>query len=174
MLEQVSVPPRIRLTRADRRSQISACRHLTERSEESRLRVRGGGLMTVELTQRVMDRYFAEMENGDIADVLADDVTWTTTDTAAVVRGRLAVRDHITALHRLMADTQTREIAVANGTAYLEGDCLAAPDATARTAFCLVYDVYGEQITAMRAYGSLESVVGAVPAVVPSVPPDDS
>ena len=53
--------------------------------------------MTVELTQRVMDRYFAEMENGDIADVLADDVTWTTTETAAVVRGRLAVRDHITA-----------------------------------------------------------------------------
>jgi hypothetical protein len=75
MLEQVSVPPRIRLTRAEGRSQISACRLLTAKSEESRLRVRGGGLMTVELTQRVMDRYFAEMEKGDIADVLADDVT---------------------------------------------------------------------------------------------------
>jgi hypothetical protein len=56
MLEQVSVPPRIRLTRAEGRSQISACRLLTAKSEESRLRVRGGGLMTVELTQRVMDR----------------------------------------------------------------------------------------------------------------------
>jgi ketosteroid isomerase-like protein len=127
--------------------------------------------MTVELTQCVMDRYFAEMEKGDIADVFADDVTWTTIEAGAVVRGRLAVRDHVNALHRLMADTQTREIAVANGTAYLEGDCLAAPDATVRAAFCLVYDVYGEQITAMRLYGSLESVVGAAPAVVPSVPP---
>jgi hypothetical protein len=130
--------------------------------------------MTVELTQRVMDRCFEEMENGDIADVLADDVTWTTTETAAVVRGRLAVRDHITALHRLMADTQTREITVTDGTAYLEGDCLAAPDATARTAFCLVYDVNGERVTAMRVYGSLESVVGAAPAGAPYAPPVDS
>jgi ketosteroid isomerase-like protein len=130
--------------------------------------------MTVELTQRVMDRYFAEMENGDMADAFANDVTWTTIETGVVVRGRLAVRDHINALHRLMADTQTREVAVTDGTAYLEGDCLAAPDVTARTAFCLVYDVYGEQITAMRAYGSLESVVGAAPAAVPRVPPVDS
>ncbi len=130
--------------------------------------------MTVELTQRVMDRYFEEMENRDIADVLADDVTWTTTETAAVVQGRLAVRDHITALHRLMADTQTREITVTDGTAYLEGDCLAAPDATARTAFCLVYDVNGERVTAMRVYGSLESVVGAAPAAAPYARPVDS
>jgi ketosteroid isomerase-like protein len=130
--------------------------------------------MTVELTQRVMDSYFAEMENGDIADAFADDVTWTTIEAAAVVRGRLSVRDHINALHRLMADTQARELAVTDGTAYLEGDCLAAPDAPARTAFCLVYDVNGEQITAMRLYGSLESVVGRLPAIVPYVPPVES
>ena len=130
--------------------------------------------MTVESTQRLMDRYFAEMENGDIADAFADDVTWTTIETGAVVRGRSAVRDHVNALHRLMADTQSRELAVTDGTAYLEGDCLAAPDAAARTAFCLVYDVNGDQITAMRLYGSLESMVGAAPATVPCVPSVDS
>jgi ketosteroid isomerase-like protein len=130
--------------------------------------------MTVESTQEVMDRYFAEMEDGDIADVFADDVTWTIFENRAVVRGRSAVRDHINALHRLMTDTQTRETAVTDGSAYLEGDCLAAPDATARAAFCLVYDVHGEQITAMRLYGSLESTVGAAPGTVPDPSPVDS
>jgi hypothetical protein len=118
-----------------------------------------------------MDSYSAAMENGDIADAFADGVTWTTMETAAVVRGRFAVRDHIHALHRLMADTQTRDVAVRDGTACLEGDCLAVPHATVRTAFCLVYDVNGEQITAMRLYGSLESLVGTFPATVSAVPP---
>jgi hypothetical protein len=127
--------------------------------------------MTVELTQRVMDSYSAAMENGDIADAFADGVTWTTMETAAVVRGRFAVRDHINALHWLMADTQTRDIAVTDGTACLEGGCLAVPHATVESAFCLVYDVKGEQITAMRLYGSLESLVGTFPATVSAVPP---
>jgi hypothetical protein len=130
--------------------------------------------MTVEFTQQVMDHYFAQMQDGDIADAFAEAVTWTIIEEGTVVRGRFAVRDHINALHGLMADTQTRAIAVTDGTAYLEGDCLPAPDATARTAFCLVYDVNGDQITAMRLYGSLESRVGAAPATVPALPPVDS
>jgi hypothetical protein len=130
--------------------------------------------MTVEFTQQVMDHYFAQMQDGDIADSFADDVTWTIIEEGVVVRGRFAVRDHINDLHGLMADTQTRALAVTDGTAYLEGDCLAAPDATARTAFCLVYDVNGDQITAMRLYGCLESRVGAAPATVPALPPFDS
>jgi ketosteroid isomerase-like protein len=130
--------------------------------------------MAVEFTQQVMDHYFAQMQDGDIADAFAEEVTWTIIEEGTVVRGRFTVRDHINALHGLMADTQTRAIAVTDGTAYLEGDCLAAPDATARTAFCLVYDVNGDQITAMRLYGSLESRVGAAPATVPAPPPVDS
>jgi ketosteroid isomerase-like protein len=130
--------------------------------------------MTVEFTQQVVDHYFAQMQDGDIADSFADDVTWTIIEEGVVVRGRFAVRDHINDLHGLMADTQTRALAVTDGTAYLEGDCLAAPDATARTAFCLVYDVNGDQITAMRVYGSVESRVGAAPATVPGGPPVDS
>ena len=130
--------------------------------------------MTVEFTQQVMDHYFAEMQGGDIADAFAERVTWTIIEEGTVVRGRFTVRDHINALHRLMSDTQTRAIAVTDGTAYLEGDCLAAPDATARTAFCLVYDINGDRITAMRLCGSLESRVGAAPATVPALPPVDS
>jgi ketosteroid isomerase-like protein len=113
--------------------------------------------MSVKATQGVLNRYFEEMETGDIARLLADDVTWTITDTGTVVRGQLAVRDHITALHQLMLDTHTSELVVADGTAYLEGDCLTAPDAPSRTAFCLVYDVKAEHITAMRVYGPVES-----------------
>jgi hypothetical protein len=73
--------------------------------------------MSVEGTRRVLDGYFQEMDGGDIARIFVDDVTWTTTDTATVVRGGSAVRDHITALHGLMVDTQTRELAVADGVA---------------------------------------------------------
>lgn len=91
--------------------------------------------MSVELTQHVLDCYFEEMESGDIARLFGDDVTWTSTDTGAVVRGRLAVREHITALHRRMLDTHTCELVVADGTAYLEGDCLAAPESPFRIAF---------------------------------------
>jgi ketosteroid isomerase-like protein len=119
--------------------------------------------MSFEQTQHVLDRYFEEMESGDIARVFGDDVTWTSINTGAVVRGRLAVRDHITALHRQMLDTKTSELVVADSTAYLEGDCLTAPESPSRTAFCLVYDVKGEQITAMRSYGPVESELGPTP-----------
>jgi hypothetical protein len=113
--------------------------------------------MSLEGTTRTMTRYFAEMDGGDIASVMAADVTWTTMVTGDVVRGRLAVRDHINALHRTMTDTQTKELAVVDGTAYLEGDFFATPDAPTRTAFCLAYDVDEGHITAMRLYGPLES-----------------
>jgi ketosteroid isomerase-like protein len=116
--------------------------------------------MSVESTQRVLDRYFAEMDNGDIARLFADDVTWTAADTGSVVHGPVAVREHITALHRVMLDTQTRELAVAADTACLEGDCLTSPEALHRTPFCLVYDVRNEQISAMRSCGAVESRLG--------------
>jgi hypothetical protein len=64
------------------------------------------------------------MESGDTPRLFVDDVTWTTTDAAAVARGPLAVREHISALHPLMLGTHTQELATADLTAYLESDCL--------------------------------------------------
>jgi hypothetical protein len=111
--------------------------------------------MSVDQTQRVIDRYFDLMvAGGDFSQSYADDVSWTMVDADIEIRGAVAVRDYIIALHAQMAETHTRKIVVSDGAAYLEGDC---PDPDKgephRIAYCVAYDITGDRITAMRGHG---------------------
>jgi SnoaL-like domain len=122
--------------------------------------------------QDVIDDYFNLMGRGeDFATCYADDVRWTTFDGGTKVAGPTEVRDYLVGLHRNMPDTQTRPIAYAGETAYVEGDC-ADPRSTSadRIAFCIAYDVANGVITSARCYGAigfLAPVGGADPAAGP-------
>jgi len=115
--------------------------------------------VSVEQTRRTMDRYFAALDGGDFARVFVDEVTWITADTGDLVHGRTAVRDFIIALHGQMSDSQVRKFVVSDGAAYLEGDCLDARMVTGdRIAYCVAYDVEGDWISAVRAYGPIAAM----------------
>ena len=108
-------------------------------------------------TRAVIDHYFHLMGRGeDFAICYAADVRWTTFDGGTVVSGPTKVRDYLMGLHRNMPDIQTRPLAYADDTAYVEGDC-ADPRSTSidRIAFCIAYDIANGVITAGRCYGAI-------------------
>ena len=75
-------------------------------------------------TRAVIDRYFDLMGRGeDFAPCYAADARWTTFDSGTVVSGPTEIRDYLIGLHRNMPDIQTRPLAYAAETAYVEGDC---------------------------------------------------
>lgn len=113
--------------------------------------------MTVSGTQSVMDRYFSTMgANEDFSRFFAEDVTWLMVDSGEEVRGRGPVRDYILRLHDTMESGDQRPLVVTDAHAFLEGDRLNARSADdAGLAYCLVYDVSGELISAMRCYGTI-------------------
>ena len=112
--------------------------------------------MSLDQTQRTMDRYFGAMGRGDdFSTFFTADVTWIMMESGQEVRGPAAVRDYILTLHSKMFGHQQRGLAVSDSHAYLEGDCLDVPEGSvARYDYCLVYDL-GDRITAMRCYGSI-------------------
>src|SRR5215212_5405677 len=124
-------------------------------------------------TRAVIDRYFDLMgRDEDFATCYAADARWTTFDGGTVVSGPTRIRDYLIGLHRNMPDIQTRPLAYAAGTAYVEGDC-ADPRSTStdRLAFCIAYDIADGVITSARCYGPigfLGPVGGVDPAVGPS------
>jgi len=111
--------------------------------------------MSVEQTQRTLDRYFGLMgEDEDFAECLTADVTWVIAETGAVIEGPDAVRDYIIALHTRMTDTQGHNTVVGDGYVYLEGDCAATdPSSNRRINYCIAYDMRDDLIAAMRCYG---------------------
>ena len=116
--------------------------------------------MSVDQTQQVIDRYFEVMvAGGDFSRSYADEVSCIMLDADIEIRGPVAVRDYMIALHAQMSPMHTRSIVVSDGAAYLEGDC-PDPDRgeSHRIAYCVAYDITGDRITAMRCYGSLGSM----------------
>ena len=113
--------------------------------------------MSLDQTQRTMDRYFGAMGRGDdFSTFFTADVTWIMMESGQEVCGPAAVRDYILALHSKMFGHQQRALAVSDSHAYLEGDCVDVPDGTVpRYDYCLVYDLEADRITAMRCYGSI-------------------
>jgi hypothetical protein len=111
--------------------------------------------MSVEKTQRTLDRYFGLMgRDEDFAECFTADVTWVIADTGEVIEGPGAVPDYIIALHTRMADTQGRRSVVGDGFVYLEGDCAATvPSSRRRINYCIAYDMRDDLIAAMRCYG---------------------
>jgi len=91
-----------------------------------------------EQTRRVVGDYFRAMNTtGQFAQFFTDDVTWTTIDTNAVVRGPRAVQDFIRVLHSRMSDIQTHRLAFSDDCAYLEGSCAGVDGQTDRVPYCI-------------------------------------
>lgn len=55
-----------------------------------------------------------------------------------------------------MSDMQTRQLAVTDISAYIEGSC-ASQDSGARVPYCVAYDLADGRIAAMRGYGEIAS-----------------
>jgi len=113
--------------------------------------------MSLDQTRRTMDSYFRAMGAGDdFSAFYAADVRWIMLDSGQEVRGPSVVRDYVLALHSTMFGHRQRHLAVADGHAYLEGDCVDQPDVTEpRYVYCLVYDLAEDRISDMRCYGSI-------------------
>jgi SnoaL-like domain len=103
-----------------------------------------------------MESYFNAMgADEDFAEFYTTDVRLIMPESGREVHGRRAVRDYLIAIHAKMFDHQRREFVLADGYAYLEGDCVDRPGGTGlRFAYCLVYDLDGDRIQEMRSYGS--------------------
>ena len=82
--------------------------------------------MSIEQSQRTMDRYFEAMSRGQFQQFFTDDVTWSTIESGDEVRGPSAVQAAIVALHSQLSDVHTRRLVVSDGAAYIEGDGSAA------------------------------------------------
>jgi hypothetical protein len=110
--------------------------------------------MTTDQTRRVMSAYFDALETSRFAQFFTNDVVWTTIQSDTHIKGREAVQDAINVLHARLRDLQTSKLVFAESAAYIEGS---GADATGdrRIQYCVVYDLVGERIGAMRAYGDI-------------------
>ena len=121
--------------------------------------------MSVETSERVLREYGeALLSRGDFARFFTDDVLWTTMETGHEIRGREAVRDYIVALHTTLFDARPviRNTAAGDSVALLEADFVgkhvgemggvAATGKTVDVPYCVVYDIDGDRISALRAY----------------------
>ena len=121
--------------------------------------------MSVETTGRVLRDYGeALMSGGDFARFFTDDVHWTTMETGHEIRGREAVRDYIVALHTTLFEARpvVRNTAAGDAFALLEADFVgrhvgeiggvAPTGRQVDVPYCVVYDVDGDRIRALRAY----------------------
>ena len=121
--------------------------------------------MSVERTRKVIEDYLADLlEGGDFARHFAEDVVWTTTETGDRISGRQAVRDFIVGFHTqaFSARPEVRRVHVGEDFAVLEADFVGThtgffagiepTGASLRVPYCVVYDVTGDEITAVRGY----------------------
>ncbi len=114
--------------------------------------------MTTEASRKMMSRYFADLDDGDAARHLTEDVVWINEETGERIAGPAAVIDFVRALHRRMGDIRTGAYVVGKNAAFIEGDCMPlAVTATGqqpqeRLPFVVVYDLTSGGIAAMRLY----------------------
>jgi steroid delta-isomerase-like uncharacterized protein len=116
---------------------------------------------TAETTRSYLDAFLAR---GNFADYYTDEVTWTTVGADQELQGRQPVRDFLIWMHTQAFDAhpKVKTLVVGDGQAALEadfvgthtGEFLGIP-ATGRSVqvpYCVVYDLQGDKITALRAY----------------------
>ncbi len=121
--------------------------------------------MSVETSERVLREYGeALLSRGDFSRFFTDDVVWTTMETGDVIRGREAVRDYIVAMHTTLFDARPviRNTVVGDTFALLEADFVGkhvgtvgdvpATGKQVEVSYCVVYDIDGDRIRALRAY----------------------
>ena len=117
--------------------------------------------MSVAGTQSVMDRYFEAMgAEDDFSRSFDDDVTWLMVDNGQTVRGPGPVRDYILELHSKISSMDSRPLVVTEEHAFLEAHSINADNGPGSGLhFCLVYDVTGDHISAMRCYGTVAALM---------------
>ena len=124
--------------------------------------------MTTKASQETMSRYFADLDEGDAARHLTDDVVWTNQETGEQIAGPAAVIDYVRALHRRMGDIRTRVYVVGENAAFIEGDCMPLGAAVTptdeepqeRLPFVVVYDLTPRGIAAMRLHMTITRLPG--------------
>jgi predicted ester cyclase len=128
--------------------------------------------MATETTERVMREYVdALLSRGDFERFFTDDVLWMTMETGEEIRGPEAVRDYIVTLHTVLFDARpvVRGMVVSGDVALLEADFVgrhigeiggvAATGKDVKVPYCVVYDIQGERIAALRAYFSIAALM---------------
>ena len=110
--------------------------------------------MTTDQTRRVMSAYFDALETGRFAQFFTEDVIWTTVQSDTHIKGPEAVQDAINVLHARLQDLWTSHLVFAEKAAYIEGSGVDAPGGS-RIPYCVAYDLVGERIRAIRAYGDI-------------------
>jgi predicted ester cyclase len=121
--------------------------------------------MSAETTERVFREYGEALPSrGDFGRFFSDDVLWTTMETGGEIRGREAVRDYILALRTTLFDARPffRRTVARDDIALLEADFVpwhigeiggvAPTGREVKVPYCVVYDIPGKQISALRAY----------------------
>jgi steroid delta-isomerase-like uncharacterized protein len=125
--------------------------------------------MSVEATATTMRSYLdALVARGEFADSFTDDVTWTIVGTDQHMQGREPVRDFLIWMHTQAFDAhpKVKALVVGDGQAVLEADLvgthtgeflgMAATGKTVQVPYCVVYDLQGDKIAALRAYIPME------------------
>jgi hypothetical protein len=113
--------------------------------------------MSEQQSRETMTRYFEAMgRDEDLTPFLTDDVSWLMVDSGELVTGPAAVYDYMMRLHARMTGQQQRDFVVTDGHAYLEAYDVNGPGGLA---YCLVYDLTEDRISAMRCYGTLATLM---------------
>jgi steroid delta-isomerase-like uncharacterized protein len=125
--------------------------------------------MSVEATATTMRYYLdALIARGEFADYFTDDVAWTIVGTDQQVQGREPVRDFLTWMHTQAFDARpkVKALVVGDGQVVLEADLVGthtgeflgipATGKTVLVPYCVVYDLQGDKIAALRAYIPME------------------
>ena len=124
--------------------------------------------MTVEATAETMRSYLdAFLARGDFADYFIDEVTWTTVG-GQDLQGHEPVREFLVWMHTQAFDAhpKVKTLVVGDGQAALEADFvgthtgeflgMAATGKSVRVPYCVVYDLRGDKLAALRAYIPME------------------
>ena len=140
--------------------------------------------MSVDRTERVIRAYLDALgSGGDFARFFAPNASWTTMETGEVVRGREQIRDLITYLHRVAFDArmEIRTVVAGDDVAVLEASLVgrhagafAGVEPTGREVsipYTVVYELRGEEITALRGYASFASAAQQLAAPGPQAEP---
>jgi steroid delta-isomerase-like uncharacterized protein len=121
--------------------------------------------MTLEATAETMRSYLdAFLARGNFADYYTDEVTWTTVGADQELQGRQPVRDFLIWMHTQAFDAhpKVKTLVVGDGQAALEADFVGthtgeflgipATGKSVQVPYCVIYDLQGDKITALRAY----------------------
>jgi steroid delta-isomerase-like uncharacterized protein len=121
--------------------------------------------MTVEVTAETMRSYLdAFLARGNFADYYSEEVTWTTIGTQQTMQGRQPVQEFLLWMHTQAFDAhpKVKTLVVGDRQAALEADFVGthtgeflgipATGKSVQVPYCVVYDLRGDKITALRAY----------------------